>query len=99
MVYRAIDENRDGIEAAVAPNSSGSKQAASDDSAKESGNASTSSAGGGVALVSSTTAVARPFHVVHGGVDGKSVIRRIIRGPVQFIPAANEWCVHRDELV
>ena len=96
MVYRAIDENRDGIEAAVAPNSSSSGQAAtSDDSAKEGGDASSSSTGGGVALLSSKTAVARPFHVVHGGVDGKSVIRRIIRGPVQFIPAANEWCAQR----
>jgi hypothetical protein len=93
VVYRAIDEHRDGIEAAVAPNASNS-QPASEDSRKASDDASAGSSG--VALMPSNAAVARPFHVVPGGVDGKSVIRRIIRGPVQFIPAANEWCVGRN---
>jgi hypothetical protein len=93
VVYRELDETRDGIEAPVAQ---GSDESKADDEAGSKGGVATPSSGAAGAAggerPAAVVATARPVHVVHGGSDGKRVTRRVIRGPTLFIPAANEWC-------
>lgn len=108
VVYRELDDTRDGIEAPVAP---GSEESKADDEAeggstggsgpnlaKAKAKATAAASGGAAASAggerpaAAVVATARPIHVVHGGSGGKRVTRRVIRGPTLFIPAANEWC-------